>query len=108
MVVKAPAVAPKRRAAGDCRDMTELRAAIDLIDAELIGLFAERMGYIHRAAELKKNVGIPAEVPDRVQEVISNASKLAEGHGLDPSLYGDIWSRIVQAAIAEEKVRLGE
>lgn len=101
-------MASLRAAPADCRDMTELRAAIDLIDAELIALFAERLGYIHRAAELKKDIGIPADVPDRVQEVVSNAAARADALGLDPALYGDIWSRIVQAAIAEEKVRLGE
>lgn len=101
-------MAASRAAPADCRDMSQLRAAIDLLDAELMALFAERMGYIHRAAELKKDIGIPADVPDRVQEVVANASARAKVAGLDPALYGDIWSRIVQAAIAEEKIRLGE
>lgn len=101
-------MAPSRAAPADCGDMTELRVAIDLIDTELMALFAERMTYVHRAAELKKDVGIPADVPERVQEVVSNAAARAAAEGLDPMLYGDIWSRIVQAAIAEEKLRLGE
>ncbi|KQT49042.1 hypothetical protein ASG43_08235 [Aureimonas sp. Leaf454] len=88
--------------------MTELRHAIDRIDAELVALFAARLGYIHRAAELKLDLALPAEIPERVAEVIANVRRLAQTHDLDPGLYGDIWTRIVDAAIAEEKKRLGE
>jgi chorismate mutase-like protein len=88
--------------------MAELRIEIDRIDEDLIALFAERLGYIHRAAELKKGLGLPADIPERVAEVVANAGRMAEERGLEPSLYGDIWMRIVQAAIAEEKKRLGE
>lgn len=86
--------------------MTELRSQIDALDAELFARFAERMRYIHRAAELKREAGIPANVPERVDEVVGNACARAEEHGLDPDLYGEFWRRLVDAAIAEEE-RLG-
>ena len=88
--------------------MGELRVAIDRVDEDLIALFAERMGYIHRATELKRGLGLPADIPERVVEVIANAARLAGERGLEPALYGDIWTMIVQAAIVEEKKRLGE
>ncbi|WP_102958318.1 chorismate mutase [Mangrovicella endophytica] len=87
--------------------MTELRAEIDAVDTALFDLFAERMRYIHRAAELKRGTDIPAEVPERVEEVVNNARARAEAHGLDPELYGRFWRELVAAAIAEEEVRLG-
>jgi isochorismate pyruvate lyase len=95
-----------RIAPADCHSMAELRAQIDLLDAELFERFAERMTYIHRAAELKRGAGIPANVPERVDEVVGNARVRAETHRLDPELYGEFWRRLVEAAIAEEE-RLG-
>jgi isochorismate pyruvate lyase len=95
-----------RIAPADCRSMTELRAQIDSLDTELFERFAERMAYIHRAAELKRDAGIPANVPERVDEVVGNARTRAAAHGLDPELYGEFWRRLVEAAIAEEE-RLG-
>ena len=95
-----------RLAPEDCRSMAELRAQIDSLDAELFERFAERMTYIRRAAELKRDAGIPAKVPERVDEVVGNARARAEAHGLDADLYGEFWRQLVDAAIAEEE-RLG-
>ena len=95
-----------RIAPADCQSMSELRAQIDSVDTELFERFAERMRYIHRAAELKRDAGIPANVPERVDEVVGNARARAETHGLDPELYGEFWRRLVEAAIVEEE-RLG-
>jgi isochorismate pyruvate lyase len=95
-----------RIAPADCHSMAELRMQIDSLDAELFERFAERMGYIHRAAELKRGAGIPANVPERVDEVVGNARARAEAHGLDPILFGTFWQMLVDAAIAEEE-RLG-
>ena len=95
-----------RLAPADCHSMAELRTQIDSLDSELCERFAERMRYIHRAAELKRDAGIPANVPERVDEVVGNARARAEAHGLDPELYGEFWRKLVEAAIAEEE-RLG-
>jgi chorismate mutase-like protein len=95
-----------RLAPADCHSMADLRTQIDALDAEIFARFAERMRYIHRAAELKRGAGIPANVPERVDEVVGNAEAQAAAHGLDPTLYGAFWRRLVDAAIAEEE-RLG-
>lgn len=92
----------------DCADMMSLRALIDRIDDELFDLFAERMACIHRAAELKRAEGLPANVPSRVLEVVVNAERRAIDRSLDPKLYGAIWQSVVDAAIAEEEKHLGK
>ncbi|GGD88410.1 chorismate mutase [Aureimonas endophytica] len=97
----------ERKSPESCQDMASLRALIDGIDDELFDLFAARMACIHRAADLKKAEGLPANVPSRVTEVIANAERRAAARGLDPALYGGIWRAIVDAAIAEEEKHLG-
>ena len=44
--------------------MPDVRAEIDRLDVELLALFAEREGYINRAAEIKQIEKIPANVPE--------------------------------------------
>ncbi|HEY9058523.1 MAG TPA: chorismate mutase family protein [Aurantimonas sp.] len=92
-----------RRQPTDCDSMEELRAEIDRLDGEIFDLFAERMRYIRRAADIKREANIPADVPERVDEVIFNARTHAAERGLDPNLYGRFWERLVRAAIAVEK-----
>ena len=41
------------RPPAQCRDMTEVRAEIDRIDAALVDMIAERFGYVERAWQLK-------------------------------------------------------
>lgn len=115
-VMRALAEGPKRRRPGtaaalpapeDCADMAVLRAAIDRLDRRLIGLFAEREGYIGRAAELKAAAGLPARIPERVEEVIANIRAAAAAEGLDPTLYETLWRVVIEAAIALEQARLG-
>jgi tRNA/rRNA methyltransferase len=97
-----------RRAPADCADMGELRAAIDAVDRALVGLFAERTAYIERAAELKRGNGLPARIPERVEEVVERVRAAADGAGLDPDLYETLWRRLIEAAIALEERRLAD
>jgi isochorismate pyruvate lyase len=96
------------KTAADCTTMEEIRENIDRIDIGLMALFAERWSFIGRAAEIKANLGLAADIPVRVQEVRDNARKNAQAHGLDGDFYDDLWSRLIQHAIAYEKSRLGE
>jgi isochorismate pyruvate lyase len=74
------------RTAADCATMAELRAEIDRIDAALVGLLTERMGYIDRAAELKPGIGMPARVDARVEEVVARVRAASAGQGFDADL----------------------
>ena len=46
----------------DCTSMAQIRAEIDRLDEDLVRLFAERAGYIDRAAEIKAEVDLPARI----------------------------------------------
>ncbi len=92
----------------DCRDMIELRAAIDGLDAQLVALLARRAGYIDRAAAIKREEGLPARIPARVDEVIAKVREHATAEGLDPELIEDLWRKLIDWSIAREARLLGE
>ncbi|MCF3641892.1 chorismate mutase family protein [Rhizobium sp. TRM95111] len=94
--------------AADCTTMAEIRENIDRIDEALMVLLAERWTFIGRATEIKSGLGLPADIPERVAEVRRNARLNAGSHGLDPDFYEDIWSQLIDHAIAHEKRALGE
>ncbi len=87
----------------DCQDMADIRAEIDRLDAELIGLFASRAAYIERAAQIKLRDGLPARLADRVAEVLAHVARHATGAGLPPSPYVQMWGVLIEAAIAREE-----
>lgn len=89
-----------------CTDMASLRPQIDAIDAALIDLLAERSRYIDRAAEIKKGVGLPARITDRVEEVVRNVRDRAALQGLDPDLAEQIWRDLIEWSITREEVQL--
>ncbi|MCB5411389.1 chorismate mutase [Pseudogemmobacter faecipullorum] len=95
------------RRAEDCRTMAELRTEIDRLDAELVALFAERAGYIDRAAAIKAGVDLPARIETRVEEVVANVRQHAASHGLPPDLIEKFWRRLIDWSIAREETILG-
>jgi tRNA/rRNA methyltransferase len=112
-VIRALAEGPRRRrtdgglAAEDCPDMAALRVEIDRTDRALMRLFAERAGYIDRAAAIKAGNGLPARIPDRVEEVVARVRAAAGAEGLDADLFERLWRLLIEAAIAREEALLG-
>ncbi len=72
MVMKTPA---------ECRTMADIRAEIDRVDEELVRQFAARAGYIDRAGEIKAEIGLPARIGSRVEEVGGQCAAACRGHG---------------------------
>ena len=70
----------------DCNTMAEIRAEIDRLDEDLVRLFAERAGYIDRAAEIKSTADLPARIEARVEEGVGNVRRHADTYGLPPEL----------------------
>ena len=95
------------RKPADCTTMAEIRAEIDRLDEDLVRLFAQRAGYIDRAAEIKATVDLPARIGSRVEEVVQNVRGHAETYGLPPELVEKLWRRLIDWSIAREESRLG-
>jgi isochorismate pyruvate lyase len=92
----------------NCKTMADIRAEIDRIDAALIGFFAERACYIGRAAEIKAEIGMPARITNRVEEVVANVRRHAEAKGIDPALAEKLWRKLIEWSIAREEDALGK
>jgi isochorismate pyruvate lyase len=91
----------------NCKTMADIRAEIDRLDEDLVRLFADRAGYIYRAAEIKAGVDLPARIEDRVEQVVRNVRRHAETYGLPPELVEKLWRRLIDWSIAREESRLG-
>ena len=91
----------------DCTSMQEIRTEIDRVDAELIRILAQRAQYIDRAAQIKEDIGLPARIPDRVEEVVANVGRLAKENGLPPEVYQKMWRDLIDWSIAREERVLG-
>jgi isochorismate pyruvate lyase len=96
------------RTPADCTTMAELRTEIDRVDAELVALFAQRTGYIDRAVEIKSDVGLPARIDARVEEVVANVRRHAAAHGLPPDKFEKLWRKLVDWSIEREEDKLGK
>lgn len=86
-----------------CENMSELRVEIDALDRELVGLLAQRIGYVERAAQLKRLAKLPARIESRVEEVVRNVRAVASEAGLDPQLAETLWRDMIDWAIAHEE-----
>ena len=90
----------------DCRTMEDVRFEIDRIDRELVGLIAERTRYIDRAIAIKAKEGLPAYIPERVEEVVANACAAARRAGAPEHIVETIWRVMVDLFIAREAPHL--
>ena len=95
------------RTPADCTTMAHVRAEIDRLDEDLVRLFAERAGYIDRAAEIKATVDLPARIDGRVEQVVQNVRRHASVYGLPPDLVEKLWRRLIDWSIAREESHLG-
>ncbi|MGI9369815.1 MAG: chorismate mutase [Ruegeria sp.] len=87
----------------NCASMQQLRVQIDKLDRQLVALLTERTGYIDRAAELKTGAGLPARIPERVEEVVLNVRANADKAGLDPELAENLWRILIDWSITREE-----
>jgi isochorismate pyruvate lyase len=102
----------QRKPPAECTDMTDVRAEIDRIDAELVALIAERFGYVDRAWQLKRAAGQEgAYVPWRIQQVIDRVRALAADKGLPPEMVdmvGAQWRNMIGWFVQYEEEKLSK
>ena len=85
-----------------------LRREIDAVDARLVGLLAERFRIVERVVAVKKRDRLPANIPERVEEVVDAARRLAEAEGLPSDLAETLWRAMVAWTIEHEEKQLSQ
>jgi len=84
-----------------CTTMTEVRAAIDALDAQLVDMLATRFAYMRAAARIKPQRGHVRDEARKAQ-VIANAKAHAVAQDLPATAIETIWEELVEASIAYE------
>jgi isochorismate pyruvate lyase len=88
----------------DCQTMAEVRAGVDWLDREILGLLGERFRYMDAAARIKRQ---REKVRDegRKAQVLGNVEALAQHHAVPAQAAAELYERLVEASIAYEFVQ---
>lgn len=84
-------------------DLSQCRAEIDAIDAELVALLAKRFAVVERVITYKQAHRLPADIPSRVDEVVNHVRQRAMQAGVPPNLVETLWRQIIAETIAHER-----
>ncbi len=88
------------------KELAQLRAEIDRIDSELVKLLAARMKVVDQVIAVKTRTGLPALIPERVEEVADRVREEAKRLGAPPELAELVYRRMMDWVIAYEDQRL--
>ena len=83
-------------------NMKELREEIDLLDNELIGLFAKRFKFIENAALIKSDINDIRD-NERIEKIIKRLRNLAKKNNLSEDIIEKLWRFIIELSIEQER-----
>jgi isochorismate pyruvate lyase len=87
------------------RELLLLRQQIDRVDRRILAALAERQDLVEQVITVKQKAGLPARIPERVEEVIAALKADAVAAGVSADLAEQLWRTIIDWFIAhEEKV----
>jgi chorismate mutase len=87
--------------------LKELRAEIDLLDAEILKLLKERIIKTRKVGGLKKLLLLPSYSPEREKEILNKISSGINNEG-DKKALLSIYERIIDVMRAVQKVDKGD
>ncbi len=79
-------------------DLAAVRAAIDALDEDLDALLARRELLVRAAARSEPDTAA-VRAPDRVEQVVARARRLAAGHGASPEVAERVHRAMVAALV---------
>jgi len=85
----------------DCKNMNDIRNAIDRIDESIVELIAKRSQYVLKASEFKKSEKAVKD-SKRVKEVIETKKELAKKYNVSSTLIETIYEKMIEHFIKEE------
>lgn len=93
---------PQIKDACDCQSKEEIRDQIDIIDQQLIQLFAKRYEYVKEIVKHKEKTEDAIVDQIRKDHVIEQRSKWAEEIGLDKQAFADLFRYLIEHNISKE------
>ena len=87
--------------AKDCQTLSQVRAHIDQLDAQIVPLLVERTTFVTRAGELKPNKALVID-PERINIIIAKVQEQTRALGGNPVVVGDIYRKMIECFIAFE------
>jgi isochorismate pyruvate lyase len=78
----------------DCNSLEEVRAGIDHLDEQIVGLLGQRALYVRAAAAFKSSAADVA-APDRFAAMLQVRRQWAAREGLDPDFLEQLYRHIV-------------
>jgi isochorismate pyruvate lyase len=81
--------------------MLDVRAEIDRIDQQVIGLLGERFAYVQRASDFKTSA-TAVRAPERFQAMLLQRRNWAQQAGLDADVIEGVYRDLVNYFIKEE------
>jgi isochorismate pyruvate lyase len=89
-------------------ELLGFRDEIDAIDRALVELIAKRFKVADRVIAVKRVKGIPAALPDRIEQVVQNNLRNAKDTHVPPQTIEKIWRSLIAETIAYEERALGQ
>ncbi|MGS0741830.1 chorismate mutase [Glaciimonas sp. GG7] len=83
--------------------LLELRAQIDLVDAQLVSLLGQRFGLTAQVGILKKETGLEARDADRERLQIEKVRKLATDSGVDPDFVENLFQSLLKTVVQNHR-----
>jgi isochorismate pyruvate lyase len=87
--------------------LASCRAEIDALDAELVRLLGRRVEVVDRVIGIKEQHGIPALLPERVEEVVAHVREEATICGAPPDLAEILYRALIAWTVDYEERKLG-
>ena len=88
-------------------ELKEIREHLDRLDTAIVQVLAERMSFIPKVANFKKDNNVERYQPEREKHILKAKRKLAEQTNVNPDLVEDLFKRIIQDAHRIEEDILG-
>ena len=88
--------------------LASCRAEIDALDAELVRLIGRRIEVVDRVVAIKQKEGIPALLPERVEEVVAHVREEAEVCGAPADLAEKLYRALIAWTVEYEERKLAK
>ncbi|MCF8363599.1 MAG: chorismate mutase [Prolixibacteraceae bacterium] len=86
----------------ECKSIEEIRAQIDVIDRELVRLFAKRFEYVKEVVKYKDKTEDAVVAIERKEFVIGQRADWAKELGLDPEMFAKLFEQLIDHNISKE------